>query len=579
MKCLTACVLLIGFAPVANTKTAFAQTAPTIDAVSVDVDAEVRAVTVYRGRASVTRRAVLTLEPGLYDLEYRGLPETVQPDTLQAHVDGLATVVGVDYEQRTVAQSVSAEIAALDARIVAIQDSLAELSDQRELLKAQSKFLDDVTVRVTHDASTLSGTTELDLDAVRNQMAFVTEERARLLADGRELDTQQRDLEQRLRVVQAERNAVAGRSNINRMAIVSLVVSAPSETTVDLSYLVTNATWEPTYNVRAASDGASVTIEYDAMLMQRTGEDWNDVELTLSTAQPALAANPPSLAPWYVDIVADKAMAGFSDDAAVETEALYKSMPARRGKAAPGPETYGYSTFRLGLEALAADAAVGGSGPSVTFGIPRRVTVKTNATKQQRTRIASIDTNPQYIHVAIPALTDAVYVRGELTNESSFQLLPGRASIFVGQDYIGPTVIGSVAPHGQFDLHFGIDPAVKATRQLITRNTTNRGLFKNRERLMYDFRLEIDNGAGKGIMVELWDRYPVSRNEQVSIELIDNSRSLATDAEYVDEQLPTGMLKWIVSVPSAARGDRALLTTYTVQIEKPHDLMISGLPE
>ncbi|MYS06077.1 DUF4139 domain-containing protein, partial [Streptomyces sp. SID6041] len=60
-----------------------------------------------------------------------------------------------------------------------------------------------------------------------------------------------------------------------------------------LSHLVPCALWRPAY--RAVLDGPDVTLETDAMVWQRTGEDWSGVGLTLSTARSSTATEPPSL--------------------------------------------------------------------------------------------------------------------------------------------------------------------------------------------------------------------------------------------------------------------------------------------
>ena len=285
------------------TPATLAQEVPaTMDATSVAVDAVIDAVTVYRGRASVTRTATLTLEPGLYDVQFTALPELIQPDTIQARVSGPMKVLGVDYEEKAVATAPSQQIAQLDAQIEQVQRSLKETEDQRELIEAQESFIAAVSVRSTRDATEKGGTKDLDLEVVRQQLVFVTEQRAKLSAASRELDAHQQELNKQLRILQSQRTTMAGRSMVNRTAIVSVVVTAASQSTIDLVYLVSNATWAPTYNIRAAADGSSVTVEYDALLSQRSGEDWNDVNLTLSTAQPTLAANPPTLSPWYVDV-------------------------------------------------------------------------------------------------------------------------------------------------------------------------------------------------------------------------------------------------------------------------------------
>ncbi|MGB5107525.1 MAG: DUF4139 domain-containing protein [Candidatus Zixiibacteriota bacterium] len=59
--------------------------------------------------------------------------------------------------------------------------------------------------------------------------------------------------------------------------------------------MMPNATWSPSYDA-CLLDSNRVEISYFAQVVQRTGEDWNDVELTLSTAQPNRASTPGNLA-------------------------------------------------------------------------------------------------------------------------------------------------------------------------------------------------------------------------------------------------------------------------------------------
>jgi uncharacterized protein (TIGR02231 family) len=308
-------------------------------------------------------------------------------------------------------------------------------------------------------------------------------------------------------------------------------------------------------------------VEYDALITQRTGEDWHDVALTLSTARPTMAANPLPLQPWFVDFVSSDAK-----DKAVLAPPPPAEPAADRAFADPGEE-------REKLKSLAADAEIGGGGPSVTFQLPRRVTIKSNSQTQQSTRIATVDTNPRFVYVAQPALTEAVYVRGDLTNTSAYQFLPGRAAIFVGQDYVGPTSIDSVPAGGEFKVFFGIDAAVTATRQLLSKKTDNTGLLGGGRRTSYDYRIAIDNGTGRPITLELRDRIPVSRSDQIQIELSDLSEPLATDAYFTTEERPMGILKWWLNIPAIARGASPYVVTYNVRVNRSKDVEMTPLPE
>lgn len=557
---------------------------PTLEATPKTVESTVTAVTAYPGRASVTRSAKLELAPGLYELQFTGLPDSIQADSIQARASGPAKVIGVDFEMKAVATAPSPRIAELDKQIDQIRRALQTIDEQNKINAAQGVLIDKITVRVGDDATKDGGTPKLDIDALTRQIDFLAQQREKLMQRRLELDQLKRDQDEKLRILQEERNAIAGTSKTDRMATITAAVSAPSQIVVDLTYLVANATWEPNYNIRAASDGKSVSIEYDALLSQRTGEDWNDVQLTLSTAQPTLAANPPSLQPWFVDIYvppppAERASGPAGQDKFAERRAYAAKSPGWAANAALADGQDEESRFRAGVELLGRDAAVAGTGPSVTYQLPRRVTVKTSAQKQQRTRIATIDAEPKFTHIAVPALTDAVYIRGEVTNASAFQLLPGRAAVFVGQDYVGPTVMPSVAPQGQFKVHFGIDQSVKATRQLVKKYTKGTGIFSGGLRTIFEYRLAVDNGAGKAIMLELWDRMPISRTDQVKIELVDPKPALATDAEYVEQQRPQGLLKWQLSVPANATGKSAYAATYNLQVDRAKDVNHTPLPE
>jgi uncharacterized protein (TIGR02231 family) len=542
---------------------------PMVEAAPINVEARPRAVTVYLGRASVMRTAALELNPGVYDLTFANLPEAIQPQSLQARAEGSVKVLGVDYSQQRTSESSSPELAKLDSEIEAVHNKLKELADRRELLESQQEFLDAVSVRATTDASHDGGTDRLDLDAIRKQMGFVAGEREKLLESRRTLDHQRGELDKELQVLEAKRNAMAGAGDISRTAVVAVVVIESTPVRIDLTYLVSNATWEPSYNIRAALGGSTVQIEYDALLTQRTGEDWDDVRLTLSTAQPTVAANPPALTPWFVDVLRPQ-----ESPASVAGTPRAPSV-ARMDAAILGePAVDGDD-----LAKLAADAAVAGSGPSVTYQLPRPVTVRTSSEKQQRTRISTIDTNPRFVHVAMPVLTEAVYIRGDLTNASVYQLLSGRASIFVGQDYVGPTALESVSPGGEFKVFFGIDHSVRATRQLVSKKTENTGLLGGGRRTSFDYRLAVDNGTGKNITLELRDRSPVSRTDQIQVELVNLSEPLAEDSYYTTQERPQGILKWWLNVPAGARGSAPFVVTYGVRVNRAKDVEITPLPE
>ena len=75
-------------------------------------------------------------------------------------------------------------------------------------------------------------------------------------------------------------------------------------TETEFHIAVRNATWSAGYDVRVdmQSTDKPITLIYKGSITQDTGEDWNDVPLTLETATPTFGVNIPTLTPWTLSL-------------------------------------------------------------------------------------------------------------------------------------------------------------------------------------------------------------------------------------------------------------------------------------
>ena len=172
-----------------------------------------------------------------------------------------------------------------------------------------------------------------------------------------------------------------------------------------------------------------------------------------------------------------------------------------------------------------------------------------------------------------------MFLRGDLSNSSGYQLLPGTAQVFMGGDFIGETAVPSVAPKSDFRVFFGPDRAVRAKREIISRTTGNAGLFGGSVATTWKYRVTIDNGTGRDLSVELLDRRATSRNEKIEVKVADLSAPLSTDAEFAAGPAKSGILRWDLRVPAAARGTAAMPVTWTVQATHAKDIQTTELPD
>jgi uncharacterized protein (TIGR02231 family) len=316
-------------------------------------------------------------------------------------------------------------------------------------------------------------------------------------------------------------------------------------------------------------------VEYDALVSQRTGEDWKDVKLSLSTAQPTRASSPPAVDPWYVDVVVPMPpVSARSPNIAAHYAASAPLDPMIEPMMAKSD-----SAVRKQLEEFSAAATVQETGTAVSFEIPRPVTIPTDASKKQRTRIGAFEPTAKFMYVAAPIVSESVFLRGDMTNSSAFQLLPGNAQVFMGGDFIGDTAMPSVAPKDEFKVFFGPDRALRATREVLSKNTGSSGLFGGSTVTTWNDRITLDNGSGREVNVELYDRRPISLNEKIDVKVSNVAPVLSTDKRYVDGRMTQGILRWDLAVPASARGPKATTVSWTVDISRANDVRTTPLPD
>jgi uncharacterized protein (TIGR02231 family) len=309
--------------------------------------------------------------------------------------------------------------------------------------------------------------------------------------------------------------------------------------------------------VRGDPAAGTLAIEFDAVVKQATGEDWKDVALVLSTAQPARSANPRGIGPIYVDALDPSQPRAV----AVPAPAIAPGTPMARGEAGDYADKGVMARKAMEIDSLSRDAEIGGSGAAVEYRLPRTFSAPSNADGERRTRVASIDGKPTFTLVARPLVESDVFVRARLVNESGFILLPGLARMYLGSDSIGTAALGEIGGGGELELWFGKEPGVTVKRELVSKKESESGVFSKSRGIDREYRISLTNTLGRPVEVEVWDRVPVSRNEQVKVELTGIAPALATDARYLKDERPLGLLKWMMPLPARGAGKEATPAT------------------
>jgi uncharacterized protein (TIGR02231 family) len=531
----------------------------------VAVDAPITAVTLYRGRALVTRTAALPEGLGTFAVRITGLPPMIEPDSLSARVAG-AKVLDVRFSETLLETdaATSTDIRGATKALDEARRTAARQEMQWRALDQQSDLLNAIAAKTAGESGKDFGSKNLDPAALAAQIKFIGQSREELINQRLALDAARIATNDQIKSLEAKLRALGGRTKTAREAVVTVGKSQAGAATLALGYLVTEAAWAPRYSVRATDAGDDaldlVTIELSAEIMQRTGEDWSNVALTLSTAQPDRRPEPPEVEPEFLAVAAP----------VVPLEKA--GMPPTgvpggpRGGSGGG---YGFGDPRaagvigsadLGLERAdvrdvldgAYADAEGMGGAVVNYAIPRKVSIPSDDTRARSQRVASFDLKPEFTHVVHPIVDSTVYLRATARNTTGTQLVAGEARLFAGDDSVGSTGFPEVAPGGEITLWLGGDARYEARRMLVEKDTREQGVFGKDDVTVWKWRIDITSGAKGATRLEVVDRVPVSRDDKVRIELKDLSTPLSTDAAYLADDRPLGLLRWSFAMPGLA---------------------------
>jgi hypothetical protein len=458
---------------------------------------------------------------------------------------------------------------------------------------------------------------QLDSEKVIALAKFVTDERTKRAKEETAVKQQVADLTEQLAFTKRLHDAQAGGTvRTERDAVIVIDKTKAGPATVRLNYLVTGASWHPQYKLRAgAKDKDPVTVEYLASVEQQTGEDWTNVNLTLSTAQPLLSAAPPDLLALEVAVGAPgssgyavnvpptpvipggqpaQAGGGAMPTATVYAKELEKQSQSLRSQAA---DNYRQQKAVVGGK-LANDAAAleqfcdlivskeeiakgdhrpGGGvladGPSVTYHLKTKLSLPSRQ-DEQVLEVAKFDFTPKFYYKAVPVLTSNVYRLADLTNTSEHILLPGEATMYLGTDFVGQARLPLVAIGKPFTVGFGVDPQIQATRKLLDRSRATQG---GNQVLNFKYQIMLSSYKTGPVPVQVWDRLPHAEATQtIAVSLTNPKLALSDDPLYVRDEKPKNLLRWDVTLEPKQNGEKALTIDYDYKLELDRNIGIAS---
>jgi uncharacterized protein (TIGR02231 family) len=556
-------------------------------------------VTVYQSNALVTREVEVPEGAGAMELIVTPLPPQAMSDSLYSEgTDGIR-VLTTRFRSRPVKEDTREEVRKLENQMKEKREAAQKLQadiDAAKLNIAMLGKLENFT-SVTSVSSTAKG--ELNGDTVITLSKYVMEQRAErskaVVALQQQLDNNK---EQQEFLARQLKDLAAGHSKVERDAVIVVDKKNAAAGKVRLNYLVDAASWKPQYKFRAGKNEKDpVQVEYLAGVSQQSGEDWNNVDLILSTAQPMLNAAPPDLKILAVRVGPGKGPGGGNGPPGAQPpsraeldkqskdlrqQATQEFNAKKQGKGgqsindAAALEQCDELLFVSRDEMRAnKDRRVASvrEGQSVTHHLNTKLSVPSRLNDEQVIEVAKINLEPEYCYKAVPVLTRHVYRLANLTNKSKLVLLPGEATMYMGKDFVGRMDLPLVAIGEEFTAGFGVDPQVQVQRDMID---TSKELKGGNQVLKYEYRILVSSFKDQPVKVQLWDRLPHPENDTVGVSIVKTTPDISADALYVREQKPNNLLRWDLKLEPTMNGEKALAVKYEFKLEMERNLSIGS---
>jgi uncharacterized protein (TIGR02231 family) len=521
---------------------------------------QITSVIVYEDRAMVTRTAHLTLETEEYKVAIVDLPEGIMDASVRASGRGLAMVkiTGLEIEKIFLEKSGIAKVRDLEEQIQKLEDDKKGIQDQIAARKIQQKFLNSLQVLSSEQISEELSTKRPNVEEYQQVLSFLFSGLANVNLEIQKLEMNKRELQEKLNVLQKELQQVRSlRARMRKSAIVSLQADRSGAFDLEVSYVVRGAGWRPSYDARVIGNPNKVELRYYGEVWQRTGEDWPEARVTLSTARPAVGGRAPELITWALNYIPQWYGQENEENRRIMLRGALKDKPAAK----PSPK-------KLEEDAVARleTAQVRSAGTSVLFEIDERKEVSSDGSPQKFT-IAIDQFKPKMQYNAVPKLTPYAYLHSKVKNEAEYPLLAGPVNIFMGPDFIGKASIDNVAPTEEFPLYLGVDEGIKIKRDLIKKEKSKVGFLTKKEKIHYTYKTTITSFKKNKVKLSILDQVPVSQNKEI---VITDVKITPTPKENKTDQ---GELQWEFEI--SPKEELEIILEYSV--EYPNGKEIAGL--
>ncbi|MEX2233125.1 MAG: DUF4139 domain-containing protein [Cyclobacteriaceae bacterium] len=511
-----------------------------------EVESKISQVTVFLNKAQVTRELKTRIQEGTSNLIIQGLTAQLDPNSIQVSGKGNFILLGISHQQNFLNDLIT------PSRLRSLNDSLQDIQSKIIFETTQKQILDKEEQMLLSNQK-IGGTNQnLPVNELKSMADFFRTRlyeiaMARLKHDEKikTLNESSSKIQQQIRT----QNELGGRNTSE--IIVNLSAKSATDVELVVNYVVANAGWLPMYDVRGVNTKTLLTLSYKANVFQSTGENWKNVRLKLSTANPTLGGVKPDLQTWHLDFYQREYYDKYRRKAAARTQ---PGAPSQALSEVVATEDAGTTADFINIIQTSLNTE---------FDIALPYTVN-SASKPTTVDIGRHELKASYRYAVAPKLDPDAFLMAGTTGWADFNLLPGEANVFFEGTFVGKTFIDPQSIRDTLYVSLGRDKRIAVKREKV-KDFNSHVMIGLNQKESYGFEINVRNNQSEAVTITVEDQIPVSKNSQIEVSLINGGGGKYTPGD--------GKLVWEISLkPNESRK-----LVYQFEVKFPKDKVIAGL--
>ncbi len=517
----------------------------------VFTSARVDAVTVYFNSAEISQSAQVNLPSGTSEIVVKNVSNYLNEQTVLVGAPSTVTVLSVQFTTNYISEYDQDE---KSPALKSVRDSITLVTNELNRLRNE-KNSTSKTIELLDANQKISGTnTGLSIVELTKMVEYYKAKRTELSNAMLTLDDKDRKLTERLTELNARLNFNESKEEKTSKGklILQVMNTAAGAVPLQVSYLTQGASWTPFYDLRTENIASPIQMLYKAQVVQNTGIDWKKVKLTLSSGTPNQSNQVPVLNQWFLRYK------GYYSSSM--TAGNYY-ISARKEMAATTDDYYAdESTLDKKQKVSTVNSTITQNQLNVSFDIDIPYDILSN-NKQHSVILNEIKIPATYRYFAVPKLDKESYLVAEVNNYSQYNLLKGDANIIFEGMYVGKTSIDPYQTSDTLNLSMGKDKRVSIKREKVMDKSATKFLSSGKEQT-FTYDISIKNNKKETINLTLQDQYPLSTDESIKIELLDNGGATVDNL--------TGLLTWKLKL--SPNETKKIRIAYKVKSPKDKDI-------